>query len=353
MVSAAQVISIYNSDANARVVNSLTDKKFRNIIMVANSPTFTWQHKNAIGNIIGKIHRFIGLDGKKKDIPHYNSDGQEFKAGIPEKLKEKGYPLFGLESFKDASRVLLICEGQKAQAAFAGLGFQCVTSILGASNAHRSNWKSIEDADLIYFVPDNDTSGDKYIKSIYNLVYVSESSQQFKIVRFPKLPDKGDVCDWLKQQPELHSWNELDSLTHHSARDVLQMRLKQVIAENLRDVPENWKDVMSNWPEPEAIQNTLFLVEPLRDCLIPEPYRDWITDIAERMQCPRDFIAIAAVVITASVIGTGCGIKPKQLDDWLVIPNLWGGIIGRPGMLKTPAVSEVMQLISQLETENI
>lgn len=34
-----------------------------------------------------------------------------------------------------------------------------------------------------------------------------------------------------------------------------------------------------------------------------------------------------------------------------MIPNLWGGIIGRPEMLKTPAVSEVMKLIKQLEAE--
>lgn len=33
--------------------------------MGQHSPVFTWQHKNAIGKIIGKIHRYIGLDGKK------------------------------------------------------------------------------------------------------------------------------------------------------------------------------------------------------------------------------------------------------------------------------------------------
>lgn len=107
----------------------------------------------------------------------------------------------------------------------------------------------------------------------------------------------------------------------------------------------------TEWPEPEALRNTLLDVTPLPICNIPEPYRDWIADVAERMQCPPDFIAVAAIVATASIIGTGCGIKPKQKDDWLVIPNLWGGLVGRPGMLKTPAVSEVMQLIKQMETE--
>lgn len=107
----------------------------------------------------------------------------------------------------------------------------------------------------------------------------------------------------------------------------------------------------TEWPEPEPLRNSLLDVVPLPICNIPGPYRDWIADVSDRMQCPPDFIAVAAVVATAAIIGTGCGIKPKQKDDWLVIPNLWGGIVGRPGMLKTPAVAEVMQLIKQLETE--
>ena len=108
----------------------------------------------------------------------------------------------------------------------------------------------------------------------------------------------------------------------------------------------------ADWPEPDTLRNTLLPVNPLPICNIPEPFRDWIMDVAERMQCPHDFIAVTAIVTTASIIGAGCGIKPKQMDDWLVIPNLWGGIVGRPGMLKTPAVSEVMQLVNQLESES-
>ncbi len=323
--------------------------------MNTSAPVFVWQHHDAVRHPIGEIKRFIDREGKKQDIPYYKRQGQEFKAGIPEELKQHGYPLFGLETFKDVSRALIICEGQKTQSAFAGLGFQCVTSILGASNAHCSNWKSIDDADLIYFVPDNDVNGDKYAQTIYKLIHVPASSQQIKIVRLPNLPEKGDVCDWLKQQPELHDWNELDSLATHPARDTLQQRLQNIIAENLHEVPEKWMSPViqadCNWPEPELIKNELLPVEAMQLCLIPEAYRDWISDIAERMQCPPDFIATAAIVVTASLIGAGCGIKPKKQDDWLVVPNLWGGIVGRPGMLKTPAVSEVMQMLGQFESD--
>lgn len=117
-------------------------------------------------------------------------------------------------------------------------------------------------------------------------------------------------------------------------------------------INSNLQFANNDWPEPEPLRNILMPVQPLSPTLIPEPFRDWVCDVAERMQCPHDFIAVAAIVMTSAIVGAGCGIKPKQQDDWLVIPNLWGGIVGRPGMLKTPAVSEVMQIMSQLEANS-
>lgn len=105
------------------------------------------------------------------------------------------------------------------------------------------------------------------------------------------------------------------------------------------------------WPDPDPIQNELLPVEPLNVLSIPEPFRDWVSDISDRMQCPPDFVAVAAILTTAAIVGAGCGVKPKQKDEWLVVPNLWGGIVGRPGMLKTPAVFEVMKILNQFEAD--
>ena len=66
-------------------------------------------------------------------------------------------------------------------------------------------------------------------------------------------------------------------------------------------------------------------------------------DIAERMQCPPDFPAAAAVVALGSVIGRRCGIRPKRQDDWMVVPNLWGAVIGRPVTRGLPACPSVDQ----------
>ena len=61
------------------------------------------------------------------------------------------------------------------------------------------------------------------------------------------------------------------------------------------------------------------------------------------------FLAVTALVLTGSIIGAGCGIKPKRKDDWLVIPNLWGGIVAEPGSLKSPAIDEAMRPLRKLE----
>lgn len=104
-----------------------------------------------------------------------------------------------------------------------------------------------------------------------------------------------------------------------------------------------------DWPEPEAIQNELLPVESLPIEIIPEPLVDFVTDEANRMQCPIDFIAISILEVISAIVGAGCGIKPKKEDDWLVIPNLWGCIIGRPGKLKTPAASSAINFLDKLE----
>lgn len=100
----------------------------------------------------------------------------------------------------------------------------------------------------------------------------------------------------------------------------------------------------ATWPEPGLIRNALRPVQPLRPEMIPEPLRLWLTDEAYRMQVPLDYVATAALVMISSIIGAGCGILPKRLDGgWLVIPNLWGAVVARPGMLKTPALEAALR----------
>jgi hypothetical protein len=101
--------------------------------------------------------------------------------------------------------------------------------------------------------------------------------------------------------------------------------------------------------DPQPLPDPLPKVEPFEPKLLPEAFRPWIQDIAERMQCPMDFPAVSVMVAIASVVGRKVVIRPKKRDDWRVVANLWGGVVGRPGVLKTPAIQEPLRPLWRLE----
>ena len=92
------------------------------------------------------------------------------------------------------------------------------------------------------------------------------------------------------------------------------------------------------WPQPKPIIAELKPVPAFdADTLLPNALRAWVMDEAERMPCPPEFIAAAALVALGSIIGARCAIRPKSRDSWLIVPNLWGGIVGDPSAKKSPA----------------
>jgi putative DNA primase/helicase len=105
----------------------------------------------------------------------------------------------------------------------------------------------------------------------------------------------------------------------------------------------------AGWRDPKPIDAPLYPVQAFdADRLLPEAFRDFVADIAHRQCCPVDYAAIALIVSLGTVIGTQCGIKPKWLDDWCVIANLWGGVVGDPSQKKTPPLKEVMRALKVL-----
>ena len=89
----------------------------------------------------------------------------------------------------------------------------------------------------------------------------------------------------------------------------------------------------------------------LPEDLLPSPLREWCTDISERLQVPLEMAAIPAIVCLSALIGRRRTIHPKVKDDWRVVPNLWGGLIARPGKLKSPTLGQVMRPLRLLSSQ--
>ncbi len=105
------------------------------------------------------------------------------------------------------------------------------------------------------------------------------------------------------------------------------------------------------WLDPVPVQEGLLPVPSFPVDILPVPLQPWITDVTERKQCPPEYAAIPAMIMMASLVGKGCHIKPLARDDWRVVPNLWGGIVGDPGTLKTPACQEALFPLKSLEKD--
>jgi len=131
-----------------------------------------------------------------------------------------------------------------------------------------------------------------------------------------------------------------DTSLRRQASDELDRRENAIVLGLHDDFPEQ---------RPQPIPDSLPDVPKLDPVLLPETLRPWIEDVAERIQCPIEFPALGAMVALASVVGRQIGVRPRRRDDWTVVPNLWGAVVGRPGLLKSPALGEVMRPLHRLE----
>jgi Protein of unknown function (DUF3987) len=106
-----------------------------------------------------------------------------------------------------------------------------------------------------------------------------------------------------------------------------------------------------DWGAPRPIPDGLLPVLPFQKDFLPPALQAWVLDIVERMQCPIEFVAIPALVALGSMLGRKIALRPKERDDWFCIAHFWGMVIGEPGQLKSPAISNVLKPVNRLEKE--
>lgn len=118
------------------------------------------------------------------------------------------------------------------------------------------------------------------------------------------------------------------------------------VQQALKNIPKSGLIQIKRDPEP--LPDELLPVASFDYVLLPEGLRPWVEDIVERMQCPPDFVAVGVMTALATVIGRKVGIRPQARSDWTVVCNLWALVVGRPGVLKSPALEAGLAPLKRL-----
>jgi putative DNA primase/helicase len=107
-------------------------------------------------------------------------------------------------------------------------------------------------------------------------------------------------------------------------------------------------EAIDSWCEPIPLPDGLAPVKNFSYKLLPQALAPWAEDICDRVQCPPDYVGVSAMVALGAALGRKLGIRPQAQTDWTEITNLWALIVGRPGVLKSPAMEAALSPLKRL-----
>lgn len=289
------------------------------------APTGKWDYQDINGHLIARIYRYDTPKGKQ--FHPWDVKTQKHKAPDPR-------PLYNQPGIACSGSVIVV-EGEKCADALINLGI-CATTAMNGANApvDKTDWSPLYGKHIVIW-PDQDAPGKGYADKVIKKLRALDLASLALLVIPEDKPEKWDAADAVAEGMDIPTF--------------LQACIQVTIPLSEGDITSG----STGWPDPLPVRSELLPVKSFDLNLMPDPLRDFVKDCSFRMQCPPDYIAVSMVFMFGGLIGAACGIKPKKFDDWLVIPNLWGGIVGDPSTLKTPAINEAFAPLYKIEKEAI
>lgn len=100
---------------------------------------------------------------------------------------------------------------------------------------------------------------------------------------------------------------------------------------------------------PLRLPDPLPAVPAFESELLPSVLSVSAQNISKAKQAPIDFVAVTFMVALSSLLARHVAIRPMAADDWTIVPNLWGLVVGRPSAKKSPAMSAALRPLDKLE----
>jgi putative DNA primase/helicase len=250
-----------------------------------------------------------------------------------------GKPLYRLHEL--ATRLdeeVMVVEGETCVDVLETIGVLATTSG-SAGSTEKSDWKILSGR-VVRLWADNDEAGLKYMKEVE--VKLNRLGCEVKIIDVDALDlsPKEDCVDWLKTLGRKATTADIWGLP--------TIESKVDASEWPRNDLRNESNAITSATSPEPLPE-LPGVLAFDYGYLPDGLRGYVKDISERMQCPPDFAAVGVMVMMATIVGRKVGIRPMKQNDWTVIPNLWGAVVGNSGVMKSPTLAASMAPIKKLQ----
>jgi putative DNA primase/helicase len=300
-------------------------------------PSGHWVYRDADDTAYAAVYRFDLADGKKSFRPVSLDPATGLwrigdpPAWLPYRLPELG----------DAGRVYLL-EGEKIVEMARELGLVATTTAHGAGSPHKTDLSAMAGREVV-ILPDVGPAGEGYAAKVADQLAKLNPPARVKLLRLDLAEDGDDLEQWI---------NARGGQTAEAMRAELEA-LADAAAGFVGFVGSSPHEYPEFEGEPRPLTTDLLPVPTLPIGLLPEPLGRWVADIARRGCFPIEYPAASVLVALSNLIGRSLAIRPRRRDAWTVVANLWGAIVGPPGLQKTPAVEETFLPLRRLVAEAI
>ncbi len=320
---------------------------------------YWWKYRDEERNVTALVARYDDVkEASKKRFHQYQlcADGQWIEgASTP-------LPLYGLDTLPKphVTQKVYIFEGERCATAAHHLSLSALTSMMGSSQAKYADWAILARfRHVVEFVlvPDNDDPGHKYIEVVAQEIQKVCPSAKLTVCKLPVENKGGDFVDWIqahsKCPPEWDGFSPIDE--PHS--EFLRVAFEDHVNKNSVNAASYFEENIDGPPTfngpPEPIKESLSEVLPCPTLTLPQELADWIQGNAKQMQITEDYFVASLLVYLGSLIGRKRGLRLRPGTSWIEFANLWGMVVGRPAMMKSPAMKAVLGPLEVLASRAI
>ena len=107
----------------------------------------------------------------------------------------------------------------------------------------------------------------------------------------------------------------------------------------------------AGWPEIDLsiLEEKRGAVPPFPLDLLPQPWRDWVSDTASSAGAPTDYVVQAVLAALAGLCGAGVAVRITPV--WSEPLVLWQAVVGEPSSGKSSALASMRKLLGSIEAE--